>query len=250
MRLPEGFDEERFFAERCPPLPSNFEPQEGEPEAIANLLAKRPFRKKAREEWGERPWRMHRWAYARLTERVDREIGKVLDALDNGPHADQTVVVFTSDHGDMDASHRMEHKTAFYEEAARVPLIVRRPGEPDTGRVDDTHLISNGLDFVPTFCDYLGIEPPAEREGRSFRPLDETGRPAASRPWIKIESEIGRCVVSATHKYARYDRGERAEQLVDLVNDPGELRNAVDDAAQRDALARHRRWYDDAFGRA
>ncbi|MFW5681647.1 MAG: sulfatase [Phycisphaeraceae bacterium] len=255
MRMPEGVDEERFFAELCPPLPDNFEPQEGEPEAIANLLAKRPFRKKAREDWDERPWRMHRWAYAKLTERVDREIGKVLDALDHGPHADNTVLVFTSDHGDMDASHRMEHKTAFYDEAARVPLIVRRPGETHPGRVDHTHLISNGLDFVPTFCDYMGIEPPADLEGQSFRPRVETGRPAgqlanpsnSSRPWIKIENEIGRCVVSATHKYARYDEGERAEQFVDLVNDPGEMRNAVDNPEQADALRQHRAWYDQAF---
>lgn len=250
MQLPEGVDEQRFFAEICPPLPDNFEPQEGEPEAIANLLAKRPFRKKAREDWGEKPWRMHRWAYAKLTERVDREIGKVLDALDNGPHADNTVVVFTSDHGDMDASHRMEHKTAFYDEAARVPLIVRRPGEPNPGRVDETHLISNGLDFAPTFCDYLGIDPPADLEGTSFRPLVETGRPAAERAWVKIESEIGRCIVSATHKYARYDEGKRAEQLVDLVNDPGEMRNAVDDPDQAEALRQHRAWFDQAFPNA
>lgn len=247
MQLPPGVNEERFFAELCPPLPDNFEPQEGEPEAISHLLAKRPFRRKAREAWGERPWRMHRWAYARLTERVDREIGKVLDALDNGPHAGNTVVVFTSDHGDMDAAHRLEHKTAFYDESARVPLIVRRPGETHPGRVDDKHLLSNGLDFVPTFCDYMGIDPPAGVEGTSFRPLLETGRPAADRPWIKIENEIGRCVVSATHKYARYDEGERAEQLVDLVSDPGEMRNAVADPEQKDALRQHRAWYEQAF---
>jgi arylsulfatase A-like enzyme len=239
MQLPPGVDEERFFAELCPPLPDNFEPQEGEPEAISHLLAKRPFRRKAREAWGERPWRMHRWAYARLTERVDREIGKVLDALDSGPHADNTVVVFTSDHGDMDASHRMEHKTALYDEATRIPLIISQPGTTAAGTVD-RHLVCNGLDLIPTVCDYAGIEPPRELEGRSLKGLAGGSAPAEWRPHVRVESEFGEMIVTERYKYMMYDSGANREQLIDLQQDPWETRNAAGDPGQAEALREHR----------
>ncbi|MCD6367381.1 MAG: sulfatase-like hydrolase/transferase [Bacteroidales bacterium] len=71
LQLPIGISKEQFFAEYCPPLPPNFEPQEGEAKAIGYLLERRSFRKSAREKYTDEQWRMHRWAYARLTEVVD-----------------------------------------------------------------------------------------------------------------------------------------------------------------------------------
>jgi arylsulfatase A-like enzyme len=122
LEIPEGVGEEQFFAEYCPPLPPNFEPQEDEPLAIGYLLDKRPFRRRAREEYTEKQWRMHRWAYARLTERVDDQIQIVLNALKESGQEDNTLVIFSSDHGDMDASHKMEHKAVLYEESANIPF--------------------------------------------------------------------------------------------------------------------------------
>ena len=60
------------------------------------------------------------WLYARLTEESDRRIGAVLQALKDAGLEERTLVIFTSDHGDMDSSHRLEHKSVLYEEAARV----------------------------------------------------------------------------------------------------------------------------------
>ena len=54
---------------------------------------------------------MHHWLYCRLTERVDRQIGMLLDALEETGQLEDTLIVFTSDHGDIDGAHRMEHKT-------------------------------------------------------------------------------------------------------------------------------------------
>ena len=243
LERPEGVSEAEFFADHCPPLPPNFEPQEDEPEAIRELLKSRAFRWKARQEWSEKRWREHRWAYARLTEMVDRQIGLVMEALRASGHADDTVVILTSDHGDHDAAHRMEHKSVPYEEAAGVPMMVRPPGGK-AGRVDAEHLVSNGLDLLPTVCDYAGCAVPADLEGRSLRPLVESPDSAAWRTHLVVESEIGPVLVTSRYKYARYDSGANAEQLYDLQEDPYETRNFAHDPDKQDVLETHRRLFE------
>ena len=235
LQLPDGVTEEEFFRTVCPPLPGNFDVSPDEAEAIGLMQARSPFKAKARQRYSERDWRRHRWAYARLTERVDSQIGRVLEALQDNQLADDTVVIFTSDHGDMDASHRMEHKTAFYEEAARVPLLIAGPGLAG-GAVDDRRLVSNGLDLLPTCCAVAGLEPPADLEGRSLLPLLAAAPAAAWRDALPLESELGQMVIGQDAKYMRYYQGARREQLIDLAADPGEMRNAVADAAQRQRL--------------
>ena len=242
LERPEGVSEEAFFADHCPPLPPNFEPQEGEPEAIQELLQDRPFRWKARQEWSERRWREHRWAYARLTEEVDRHIAQVLEALRASGHADDTLVLLTSEHGDHDAAHRMEHKSVPYEEAAGVPMIVRPPGGM-AGRVDVRHLVSNGLDLLPTVCDYAGCAVPDNLEGYSLRPLVEGSDSVAWRTHLVVESEIGPALVTGRYKYARYDGGANAEQLYDLQEDPYETRNFARDQDKQEVLEEHRRLF-------
>ena len=120
---------------------------------------------------------MHRWAYYRLTEQVDRQMGQVLQALREAGLEEKTLVVLTSDHGDMDGSHRLEHKSMFFEEAARVPFIVSLRGVTKPGLVDNQHLVSSGLDLIPTLCDFAGLKPPAVPRGCSVRALAE-GRAA------------------------------------------------------------------------
>lgn len=225
-----------FVQNHCPPLPNNFEVTEGEPEAISQLIASRSFRKYAREQWSDEMWRVHRWVYCRLTETVDREIGMVIDALRKSGLEDDTLIVFTSDHGDMDSAHRMEHKTAFYEEATRIPLIVTFKGRTKPGHVDRSHLVSNGIDLLPTLCDYAGITPPKGLPGRSIRVLAEGGTPTDWRDDLLIENEIGLMVHTGRYKYARYDRGTPREMLLDLRNDPGEMSNRYADPAYAERL--------------
>jgi len=248
LKTPDAVSREEFLRDYCPPLPANFEPQQDEPDALRDLIALRPFRMKARKQWTDERWRMHRWAYHRLTEMVDTQVGIILDALDESGKAEETVVIFTSDHGDMDASHRMEHKTAFYDEASRIPLIVSQPGKTPSGIVDRSNLVSNGLDLYPTLCDYAGIELPHDLHGMSFRPLAEGLLPAHSRKAIPVENEIGRMIVSAGHKYAQHDGGENSEQLYDLAADPGEMRNAMKDNGKKDVVQDHRTMFVELFG--
>lgn len=249
LRLPTGVSREAFFANVCPPLPDNFEIPPREPAAVRDTDW-RGFRPYVQEHWSEEDWRLHRWAYARLTERVDAQIGQVLSSLRESGLDKNTVVVFTSDHGDMDAAHRLEHKSMPYEEAARVPLIISPPGASEQGHVDKTHLVSTGLDLIPTLCDFAGIEIPPPLAGRSVKPLvnaaNETHR---WRDHLVVENERSRVLISARHKYAVYDQGEPREMLIDLKADPGEMNNLATDSQHAKILAQHRaflrRWYDE-----
>ena len=234
MTPPAGLSRKEFIA-KCPPLPANFEPTEGESEAITGLLKRRPFRINARTHWDADMWRIHRWAYCRLTERVDAQIGKVLAALRKSGAEDNTVILFTSDHGDMDSAHRMEHKTVFYEEAARVPLIVSHKGRTAVG-VDRTHLVSSGLDMIPTLCDYAGIAPRADLPGLSVRALAEGRKPKNWRDDLIVENEIGVMIHDGRYKYSLHDEGANREMLIDLKTDPGEMKNLAADGAHKAVL--------------
>ena len=226
-----GVSREEFFrtilpaaAARTSRIPPN------EPPAVRETDW-RPFRQYVQDHWTADDWRMHRWAYCpagRAGRRRDRPRARLRSAravLEN-----DTIVVFTSDHGEMDASHKLEHKSMPYEEATRVPLIVSRKGLTPPGRVDTTHLVSTGLDLIPTLCDLAGIAPPAALKGRSVKPL--VMNPGAKTTWREClvgENEGCRIVWTRRFMYAVYDRGQPREFLADLDRDPGEMVNlAVD----------------------
>ena len=159
-----------------------------------------------------------------LTERVDAQIARILEAVKESGQEENTVIIFSSDHGDLDASKKMEHKTAFYEEATKVPLIVSWPGVTQAGAVDNEHLISNGLDLLPTLCDYAGANVPEDLSGISFKSLSEGKQPETWRDHLYIESEFGTATCVSDHKYALYHEGMHREQLYDLANDPYETK--------------------------
>ena len=237
---PEGVDDDEFFAKYAPPLPSNHEPQEDEPEAIQELLEQREFRCKARSSWGEPEWRRHRWAYQRLTENVDNQIGQVLGALREAGLEEDTVVIFTSDHGDHDSSHKLEHKTVLYDEATRIPMIIQDPDCADKGSISE-HLVCNGLDIYPTVCDYAGAQVPADLTGISLRKPVRGQTISEWRDHILFESENGYGIQTQNYLYALYDRGENREQLYDLMADPGQTRNFASDPGKNEVLKQLRR---------
>jgi len=234
-------DLHKFVQRNCPPLTPNHNVPENEPEGITlDYTEVRPFRSWVRQNWTEDDWRLHRWAYCRLTEMVDREIGIVLDALAAAGGEDNTLIVFTSDHGDHDSSHKLEHKSIPYEEAARIPFFMSWKGRIRPGGVDDAHLVSNGLDLLPTLCDYAGVDVPAGRPGSSVRPLAERKEP----PWrghVVVESQNGRMIRSDRFKYCVYESGRNREQFTDLTNDPGETNNLAAKAEFEAEVKEHRR---------
>lgn len=237
-----GGNVEAFVKEHCPPLPPNHEIPANEPECITTkYTGARAFREWARKNWTETEWRLHRWAYCRLTELVDAKIGILLDAVEQAGLQDNTLIVFTSDHGDMDSAHKLEHKSILYEEAVRIPFIMSCKGIIPKGRIDTSHFVSNGLDLLPTLCDYANIKPPDGLPGLSLRPLAEAKSTANWRDHVVVESQNGRMVRTDRYKYCLYDSGQNPEQLTDLEKDPGEMQNLANDPEHQTTLKKHRR---------
>ena len=227
---------------KLPPLPANYAIQQNEPSAIEaqmNSEATTPVLT-MRKQYSEKDWRIYRWIYRRLTEQVDYQIGTILDGLKAAGLDNNTLIIFTSDHGNMDAAHRMASKSFFYEESVGVPLIIKYPGGISAGRVDQTHLVSTGLDILPTICDYAGIPAPKHLLGMSLRPLAEGRNVDNWRTYVASENGFTRMIRSQTWKYCAYNDPRSKESLVDLEKDPGEMQNLADDPKFKDVLLKYR----------
>ncbi|MCH7751398.1 MAG: sulfatase-like hydrolase/transferase [Planctomycetes bacterium] len=236
---------------KCPPLPANFDPPLDEPEVVRQRLV---HDKRARtsvhptSDWTESDWRQYRWAYCRLIELVDVQIGKLLDALQETGQLENTLIIYSSDHGDGNASHRWNQKVVLYEEAIRLPMIVSWKGHTRPG-VTDGSLVSMNLDLLPTFCEFAGVELKEELSGKSLRQLvmaDTKSDPAKQlHPFVVTETRLfddvqGRALMTGRLKYIVYSTGKRPEQLFDLESDPGEMNSLVNDPAYQAELRRHR----------
>jgi len=233
--------------EELPPLPENYAIQQNEPEAIEAHLSPKDITPAItmRKAYNDRDWRINRWIYHRLTERVDGHIGEILDALKEAGLEENTLIIFTSDHGNMDASHRLASKSLFYEESVGVPLIMKYKGKIPAGRIDDTHLISTGLDLLPTLCDYADLKKPEHLLGKSLRPLTEGSKNIPWRSYVASENYCGRMIRTDRFKYCVYDHPQSNESLVDLVNDPGEMVNLADNPEYQPVLKKHRNLFEE-----
>jgi len=228
---------------QLPPLPENYVITQDEPEAIEAHLSPKAVTPAItmRQKYDERQWRIYRWIYCRLTEQVDKQIGRILDGLKEVGLQEKTLVVFTSDHGNMDASHRLASKGLFYEESVRVPLIITYKGLTPR-KTDKEHRVSTGLDILPTLCDYAGIKPPAHLLGKSLRYIAEGKTVDKWRTYVASENGWGRMIRSKKFKYCIYDTGADREFLVDLENDPGEMRNIANNQRYKKELDEHRQF--------
>ena len=216
-------DVKQLSDDQLPELPTNFELQDSEPDAISELIEQRNFKHYVRNHWTERKWREHRYVYCRLTELVDKQIQKILD---NVP--ENTLIIFTSDHGDHDGAHRLEHKSTFYEEATRTPLIIAKPNATKSNAKVSEQLCSNAFDVYATVCDYAGIQVPQEVEKNySLKGIIEGVIDKSGRELLKIECEFGTAIHSSYKLYVKYFRGKNSEQLYDLTRDPGQMNNYI-----------------------
>jgi arylsulfatase A-like enzyme len=236
---PENLDE-------LPPLPDNFALPENEPSVIRQIQHKSKIHYPT-ENWDELIWRQYLWGYYRLVEKVDAEIGKVIDALKKGDYEDNTVIIFTSDHGEGVAMHHWNQKQILYDQATRVPLIIRWKGITDQRIYPE--LVSNALDIPVTILDLVGKEKPESMLGISLLPVME-GKSQKTRKFVVSETMFargavnlgatGRMIRTKDFKYCIYDNGEHREQLFDMENDPGEMNNLAYKTEFEDVLNRHR----------
>jgi len=182
--------------------------------------------------------RVQRWFYYRLTEEVDGHIGQVLDALERSPYKNNTIIVFTSDHGEMAGSHGLTGKNVPFEECQKIPLIFVGKGV-QKGVIDNTTPVCNGWDMLPTLLDLAGIKIPAELNGLSLLGTITAGKPV-DRKYLYQETVRSYGVLeSGRFKYTRFLPDKSCgivetdnEALFDLQKDPGELHNLVYDKSQ------------------
>ena len=231
--------------EACPSLPANFAIPPFEPEPIRTSMAAEQRTLGAMSDATPADWRHYRNAYFRLIERVDARVDRLLDGLSDRELESNTLVVFLSDHGDGAGAHQVNQKWLLYEEPTRVPLLIRPPDDEESalrGHVNE-HLVSSGLDLLPTLCAAAGITPPDDLRGRNLLTLATGHSPTDWRPYVVTETEYpmpGRMVRTPYFKYNVYARGHHREQLFDMTTDRGELVDRSVDASYHDILVEHR----------
>ncbi len=214
-------------------------------------------------------WRKHRAIYHGQVTLVDRAVGEILAALDEAGQRDNTVVVFTSDHGDMMGDHNIFRKGILYEESVRVPLLVRVPWLSQSPHRVATPV--SHIDLVPTLLDLLGSPTPTGLHGRSRASIlagdsawheddvvvewngDDGRKPTKSLrvdgalpdlPWDRIRGPWRSLVSPDGFKLnlAAHDQCE----LYDLNADPYEATNLFDDPRHQGRIgqmaARVRQW--------
>lgn len=168
-------------------------------------------------------------AYYASISYMDAQVGRVLDALKERGLADNTIVVFTSDHGYLLGHHHKFQKQHLFEEATRVPFIVSVPWLKDQhGR--GTTKITELIDLYPTLAELAGLPTPDTLHGSSLTPLlTDTESPS----WTKqqaftISRSGGESLRTADWRFTQWGFGESGLELYDLKNDPGEFNNQAE----------------------
>ena len=183
--------------------------------------------------------------YYGLTVNIDRNVGRVLDWLDEAGIADNTIVVLVSDHGDMAGEHGRFGKSVHNDASMRVPLIVRWPKGLAGGRTA-TQIVDPAVDIMPTLLALCGIDVPDCVQGVSFAPaLADGDAPVREAVWYQLIGEADgpervevplRGVRTLDWLYVRTEEGPIA--LHDLRSDPLEMDNLVASADHADVAAR------------
>ncbi len=163
----------------------------------------------------------------RSLQAVDRAVGRLLDAFEDTGRLDDALVIYTTDTGLLWGEHRWVKKEVPYDEAIRVPLVIRADAIARGGARIDPHLVAN-IDLAPTIAETAGVALPGA-DGRSLLPLVD-GSAERWRHAILVEHLRGTnpiptyCAVrTARYLFASYDTGE--QELYDLAEDPFQLRN-------------------------
>ncbi len=172
---------------------------------------------------------------------MDRQIGRILDALDAQGLAENTLVVYSSDHGHFFGQHGLIAKGPFhYEDMIRVPWIVRYPGRVPAARRSDA--LQSLVDLPPTWLAFAGIPAPAAMSGVDQSAVWTGERPSA-REHVVVENRHEpdtihmKTYVDERYKLTVYFNRPYGE-LYDLQDDPGEIRNRWDDPAAADLKSR------------
>lgn len=177
---------------------------------------------------------------------MDAQVGRVVAALDRLGLAENTIIVFTSDHGYHLGEHGLWQKMSLFEGSARVPLLIVTPGTANPGTVAPSPV--SLLDLYPTLTELAGVKAPANLQGQSLVPMLKdpavTGRGwALTQVWRGGGKDggpnrfFGYTLRTARWRYTEWDEGKRGRELYDHDTDPGELTNLAEKPAHAATVA-------------
>ncbi|MHB9033740.1 MAG: sulfatase-like hydrolase/transferase [Anaerolineae bacterium] len=226
--------------------PAAVEPWASYPDPLDN----KPYiQAQQRRSWKLDEWSWNDWApivarYLGQVSLIDAQIGRILGALDRLGLAENTMVVYSTDHGDLCGGHGMIDKHyVMYQDVTHVPLIIRWPNQVKAGQVNDA-FISHALDLAMTFCDVAKVDAPTTFEGLSLLPLLQGQATNGRSEMISMYfgNQFGlysqRMLVDRSYKYVWNLTAE--DELYRLAEDPGELNNLAADSAYSHKLAEMR----------
>ncbi|PAY20297.1 iduronate-2-sulfatase [Rhodopirellula sp. SM50] len=190
-------------------------------------IAKTNNRKNSIGKYPDNQKRMWAAYYASVTF-MDHQVGRILDALEDSPHRDQTAVIFTSDHGYHLGEHGFWQKSNLHEEVIRVPLLIDAPGMPS----GQTESLAELVDLYPTICDLVGVPVAPAAEGTSLMPVlaDST----ASVKSEALSFQNGTSIRTDRWHMMRYN--DDSEELYDMHHDPGETTNLANQSEYAEVL--------------
>jgi arylsulfatase A-like enzyme len=234
----------RLYSAKNTPLPLNFAPvhpfDNGELHVRDEDLAPHPRTPdRVRQEIA---------AYYGMISNLDAGVGRILAALEASGRAEDTIVVFTADHGLAVGQHGLMGKQNLYEHSVRVPLMMRGPGIA-AGERSDALLYS--WDLFPTLCELAGVTPPDGLDAQSLTPLLRGERSSHRTQIRSLYRDFQRMTKTDRWKLIEYAvNGQRHTQLFDLRHDAWEMNNLAADPAAVGQLAALRsdlsRWQNDA----
>ena len=188
-------------------------------------------------------YQMNMKAYYRMASGIDKGVGRLLKVLDEAGIADNTIIVYTADNGYHMANRGLAGKWSHYEESIRVPFIIYDPRVPAAQRGQVTDAMALNVDLPATFLDWAGVDVPERYQGRSLKPVVDSGKPADWRTDTFHEHFAVRTRIPAYEgirndrfKYVRYFDNDY-EFLHDLQKDPDELVNLAKNPDYADTLA-------------
>jgi len=176
-------------------------------------------------------------AYYAAISFVDSQIGRLLDALDSLGLAENTIVVFWSDHGYHLGEHGLWFKQSCFEQSAKNPLIISAPGMKKSGKI--CRRTVELVDIYPTLTVLTGLKPPADLEGFSLTPLLKNPAAKWKHPaytQVQRGNTPGHSVRTETWRYTEWGFGKMGNELYNEITDPQELNNLADDPQYADIV--------------
>ena len=212
------------------------------PENHRDTLEGKPARQRANRRcykygaWNDEQFRDYVRRYWGYCSYIDHQVGRILDALEASGKADNTIVLFTTDHGDMAAAHGFVFKLGHcgYDELLRVPFLMRCPGVIPAGMA--TGAMASSVDVLPTLLEIMELPKPEALDGRSFAHLFDDPKAAHRNELFCASMGNNITLVNGGWKFVLNYSPRDIDELYDIAKDPGEMSNLAEKPAHAETV--------------